>query len=494
MNHFCNLKFKFDLKLLVQLITFIFLLISCSDSGPTNSIDLQPDKTNGTFESFRQGTDPGPFIGGGGGEVMVCFGSEEERAGSFAEDGSLLPHARSQILQVYSYDVFENYLSNHLPAFPKDQESPIDFLFRHLEDIFKIAPYFALKLGQSLDIILNKKMDLSSWDDVGTIPDLGDFGKRMILGNDYRFERINLFCRPFQIIHRIETYEQADSIPSVKIKYDAELFDRLNWMNELHIEGLGHRKNAGTYHQAVLILHEALYLMTSSLGETDSLSARKLVPHILFDFKAFESLRDSSSPSSVADMSIDKRRHWYTFLIKMVKSFGLKDYPSVFLKNPNLDAENNVHNQTNINFIEQPANIRRRILAFEYAKLNKVLNQWILDKPNTTLSSDFAIRMATHEPYLEDEIAFVLEQITDIQAFLYVSEIIWNNESREYFHFEFLLITNEAAHQETMIKYNCLQIKNYLSFLSQNQNTINLNKAFLKADNFCGNIDFLTNE
>ncbi len=459
------------LKNLFLLNIFLLILVACSDSSLSGSNKMG---TKNSFDFFKHDADPGPFIGGGGGEVIVCFGSKETRDQSFDQKGSLLDSARDQILQIYSYDIVDQKFSNYLPAFPNDKESPVDFLNRHTEDIFHIAPYFAIKLRQSIDLVLNGNKDTSAWVNVGAIPEIGDSGKRWYNKDNPSFNRINLFCRPFQIAKRIEIYEKNNRFPIVKIQYDADLFNRLKWMNEVSFPGIGLRKNAGVYNQAVLILHEALYLMTSSLGATESLSARELLPQVLFDFKSYEKLLMSKFDKTPKEI----KRYWYNNLTRSLKAFGLMDYPRLFLGDQNSKALPKTLG-------ESYAASDAQLLAESYAHLNDLINKWILinlDKSNT---SSPKIKFLSHDYYSDQEADFLLSKVTDIEAFIYASEIIWQTEPKDYFHFEFLFILNDPEDFKTMKMYFCRQIEVYLNSLSKNKKVKNLYKMFNRANNFC---------
>ena len=406
----------------------------------------------------------GPFIGGGGGEVAVCFGSAEIRGKSFADDGTLLPKGRDQILQIYSYDVFETRATLGMNSTPEDGETPVQFLDRHLAYLFTISPYFAYQLGSAIQLILGDRKDTLAWVDVGAIPSLGDAGERRLSESGFEFGHAGLYCQPTQIIRRVEIYENGrDQKPRVEIKVDADLFDRLNRLNNLPFPAVAHMKNAGVFHQSVLILHEALYLMTSYLGAKNSASSRDLLSTVLFDSNLFQKLM---APNADAN-PLSLKRRWHKKLLDSLVIFGLKDYAKIFSPMA-ITAD----------FQNRPEDFRRALI-----NVNQAVSEW-LEKKASDLSQTFALTAVMRNSFAEDEAKYILGKLSAIEAYVYVSEVIWNTEPKEYIHYEFLFLLKDDK-LKLIEKYYCERVGRYLDILNNKSETVQIYQVFRRAQQFC---------
>lgn len=194
----------------------------------------------------------------GGGNGIACF--EPGIIGTNALDihGVLKPEYREKIKHLYLVDYWElDRLDDYFK--PKDGEDPKNFLLRILNEHW-------LEIDQEL---INKLVYFIKLVEVPSKPNLDEKIKGLVrVIHDYKkiAKPIPINCVVVGIFNRyIKSNNQ--NYPKFSIQGDFDLYEKLLTLNDPQV---------GILNQALLILHEAIYIIGSELGMSTSYSVRSL--------------------------------------------------------------------------------------------------------------------------------------------------------------------------------------------------------------------------
>jgi hypothetical protein len=194
---------------------------------------------------------------GGGGEGVICFKSKEVKEASFDEEKRLKPVAIMSKTTLQVWDMAEQNRGQAplLPRAGDNVKTYLDYIVK--ENIEYGSPYFAFRVRQALALILNEDGTVN-WEDRGPLAKLDDAGPR----------RIQIKPETCEMIQIVARYQRPgkNGQPEVFIDYDKNLFDHI---------GEDHPA-IKIMSQAMLILHEALWLAGVEIGMPDSSRTREL--------------------------------------------------------------------------------------------------------------------------------------------------------------------------------------------------------------------------
>lgn len=275
-------------------------------------------------------------ISDGGGTAVACFKSKEIADKAMDSHGRLQENYRNQIISLSTTEMFNRYIS-----FPVERnETATDYLQRVINiNIRPLSERFAEKLIKSIQLVSN----FESWSVKKSLPFVNDLGHDPHLQNKMD---INVQCKIVQVIRR--TQMSLRPIPQLRFDFDQDLFDRLG--TEGFQETVDNLQsifgNLKTLNQAILILHEAVYIMAMELKQLDSSKTRRLTS-LLLDKNFFLGLNadyfsTEGRATAFADTLFATGFDFYQFLfqdlshnpseavrVSEVKLERIKSYPSV---------------------------------------------------------------------------------------------------------------------------------------------------------------------
>lgn len=240
------------------------------------------------------------FAGGlstsGGGSGVACFATEEkalEYQELIAKDEELPESFFKDMQSLVTLETWEREIPNSNLIKPlKTWQATLESIH---QQIYYISPLFLFRLKQFADIA-----KASEWKSVS---------KLALLEDATPAKAIDRHCLRVQIAKRYSVQKtETSSGPTpnyltAKIEFNDRLFSKLSILD-----------------QAILVLHEQLYLIGGSIGHTDSNFIRKFVNLFIID-RHIDPLKLSHFYSS---------QEIYTVRWRLVSFFG--DYPVYFSK------------------------------------------------------------------------------------------------------------------------------------------------------------------
>lgn len=194
------------------------------------------------FLSLCSYADGGSMSGGGGGNGVICFHTNEETKSSFNANGNLNSLDRSNFKSIETLDIWEYRLTT--PLFhPINGESPQNFLRRILQDKWKpIFPVLVTNLLLQFPMIEESELRSHPSDISHEIADYDSIEKDLPIN-----------CRLVGIATRI-SQSKLGYKPKVEIRWNLELYDSLG-------NNPSTNNSTRVINQAAILLHELLYIM-----------------------------------------------------------------------------------------------------------------------------------------------------------------------------------------------------------------------------------------
>lgn len=225
-------------------------------------------------------------VGDGGGSGIACFPSEKiaNQAKSFQRMNGFLPDfLKEEIQSISTTDYFESALErrkylifpSHLSGFGhEDTTDPKSFLLLLIKNEIELrSPGFAKLLRNTLEMV-----DYSKWQPDEKLSLISDLGSSQELELELaKAPR----CILVQIIHRVFKSTDSSQVEPL-IYYDPILY------RKLFTHGLARDFNdrfaepeLGVLHQSILLLHEALYVLSAKMNSLTSFQVRRLTMMLL---------------------------------------------------------------------------------------------------------------------------------------------------------------------------------------------------------------------
>lgn len=251
-----------------------------------NSESLEQNKLNFQqqlkLRSVKQGGESG-----GGGTIIGYFGAPDESyktTGVVDSEGRLRSEFRSHIHQAFTTDSREDVSalnlrdSNNGVYEPLDDDTPESYLNRIIEKgITPRSPQFAKILRQALYEV-RRELWIPVYEG---LPLMQDLGVTPLITSSRAEEANRLGPVLLQVVRRKEMTDPKTGISKVtSIEYDPDLYEKLLTFNR---DG---KLFKGVYHQAVLLLHEAIYAIATSHGHINSAKVRGLT-NLLFELDMY---------------------------------------------------------------------------------------------------------------------------------------------------------------------------------------------------------------
>lgn len=212
------------------------------------------------------------MTGGGGGNAVACFKNAEIAFQAISKDGELKQQAYNTILTFEMLDYWESSFGT-LFFQPNSDETPQQFLVKILNEKWRpYLPELVNKILETLKIFESAPTDFEEKQTVKTIYDTG------------KIERpLPPWCKVVGVINRY-TDSNPGFYPRLNIKWSRKLYNRL----ALSDENTSFAK--GVLNQAILLLHETLYILGHERGDENSHDIRYLVRLLLSNniFKQLE--------------------------------------------------------------------------------------------------------------------------------------------------------------------------------------------------------------
>ena len=227
-------------------------------TSPQTGCEAEPAKPNPIILAMG-----GDNSGGGGGSGVACFANENdaELARAARASGQPFPrHLLSKIVDLETTDHWE--LRGNEFIEPEPNETSVTYLERFIKDYLDSAsPLFAKKLRNAL---VRLKLDKGLATDLtGHLKPIADTGS--VLGLDQK----NGHCALVQIAVRRARTDKNGKIEAV-VGIDQDLFNLLGMKNS------SISRKDQVINQAMLRLHEAIYLLGYGLGHKTSEQSRLL--------------------------------------------------------------------------------------------------------------------------------------------------------------------------------------------------------------------------
>jgi len=223
-------------------------------------------------------------VGDGGGTGMACF-YQNRLTPNFPADvkdanGRLTPYYRNSMNQFMVTDDIDKSAINGVrtvnkrwispPEYPTENDTPESYLDRIvIQRVQPLAPHFAALLKTALYNVRRE-----TW-----IPVPEGLSDTADLGDSPQIEsQIQEGCTTVQIIRRIEIYNPISGVSTVQaIEYDPDLIEKLRTVTN---SSLG-QKRYETLQLSILLLHEALYSVATSLDHSNSVKVRALAKTLM---------------------------------------------------------------------------------------------------------------------------------------------------------------------------------------------------------------------
>lgn len=187
-----------------------------------------------------------------GGTGIVCFQTPEQAKSydkTVAQNVALSDEMVSQMTSLETLEHWERSnesFNNSLPA---------DSLIKNLNQRLLIAaPLIAVQMDA-----VAQRIHRGSWQQTGLLEPTHDADPQR------PFSELPAECRQIQLVVRVNRVVEAGEMPDIHVYFDSRLFEKLNPLN-----------------QAMLEIHERLYVLARQVGHADSFRTRLLV-RTLFD-------------------------------------------------------------------------------------------------------------------------------------------------------------------------------------------------------------------
>lgn len=212
-----------------------------------------------------KGSKAGGWGSSGGGSGVACFATEEEakEADAYIQEGKPLPkEVRQKIRRLITLEYFEweEYKkTNAVYGIHSFQSKEFNGILKEVDQrASMVSPLFVYRLKQAGDLIR-----FSSWQAQQSVPKVDDAKPRF---------PIPLNCRQIQIAIRYSnnnnTYGEGPvvKVPEVKVDFNQDLFSLMDPLN-----------------QAILVMHERVYLLGQAVGHPNSNIVRILTMKLFSD-------------------------------------------------------------------------------------------------------------------------------------------------------------------------------------------------------------------